>query len=228
MGPRNLRLTGEMADGWLGNAFIPEAAEVFLGPLREGTVRAGRTFSDLDLVAPVAVEFYDDEASADTRHAVTPTDTRSPSVRWALTVAISITTRSRGWATAQKSVGSPNCGKAENETRPAGQCRLTSAASRILLAHLTASPRASKVPGHRHNDSADQIGWRLPATAGDARTTAQHRRRRLTSSFSPQLSDTEWLDSHWARGSAEGDFSSWYVGSRFNSHGKAIRQQYEN
>src|ERR1700742_4954426 len=25
MGPRNLRLTGELADGWLGNAFIPEA-----------------------------------------------------------------------------------------------------------------------------------------------------------------------------------------------------------
>src|SRR5689334_13826037 len=30
MGPQNLRLTGEMADGWLANAFIPEAAEVFL------------------------------------------------------------------------------------------------------------------------------------------------------------------------------------------------------
>ncbi len=42
MGPRNLRLTGEMADGWLGNAFIPEAAEVFFGPLREGAERAGR------------------------------------------------------------------------------------------------------------------------------------------------------------------------------------------
>ena len=72
MGPRNLRLTGEMADGWLGNAFIPEAAEVFLSPLREGAERTGRTLPDLDLVAPVAVEFHDDEASADTaarRHA---------------------------------------------------------------------------------------------------------------------------------------------------------------
>lgn len=65
MGPRNLRLTGEMADGWLGNAFIPEAAEVFLGPLREGAGRAGRTLADLDLVAPVAVEFHSDDASAD-------------------------------------------------------------------------------------------------------------------------------------------------------------------
>jgi F420-dependent oxidoreductase-like protein len=57
MGPQNLRLTGEVADGWLGNAFIPEAADVFLGPLRDGAARAGRTLADLDLVAPVAVEF---------------------------------------------------------------------------------------------------------------------------------------------------------------------------
>lgn len=72
MGPHNLRLTGEMADGWLGNAFIPEAAEVFLGPLREGAAHAGRSLTDLDLVAPVAVEFHPDEASADAaarRHA---------------------------------------------------------------------------------------------------------------------------------------------------------------
>jgi alkanesulfonate monooxygenase SsuD/methylene tetrahydromethanopterin reductase-like flavin-dependent oxidoreductase (luciferase family) len=61
-----------VADGWLGNAFIPEAAEVFLGPLGEGARRAGRALGELDLVAPVAVEFHDDEASADAatrRHA---------------------------------------------------------------------------------------------------------------------------------------------------------------
>lgn len=72
MGPRNLRLTGEMADGWLGNAFIPEAADVVLDPLRDGAARAGRTLDELDLVAPVAVEFHDDDASADAaarRHA---------------------------------------------------------------------------------------------------------------------------------------------------------------
>jgi alkanesulfonate monooxygenase SsuD/methylene tetrahydromethanopterin reductase-like flavin-dependent oxidoreductase (luciferase family) len=43
-----------------------------LGPLREGAQRAGRALADLDLVAPVAVEIYDDEASADAaarRHA---------------------------------------------------------------------------------------------------------------------------------------------------------------
>jgi F420-dependent oxidoreductase-like protein len=72
MGPQNLRLTGEVADGWLGNAFIPEAAEVFLDPLTEGARRAGRTLADLDLVAPVAVEFTADEAdgaAAARRHA---------------------------------------------------------------------------------------------------------------------------------------------------------------
>ena len=31
LGPRNLELTGEIADGWLGNAMMPEAAEAFLG-----------------------------------------------------------------------------------------------------------------------------------------------------------------------------------------------------
>ncbi|HME75922.1 MAG TPA: LLM class flavin-dependent oxidoreductase [Mycobacterium sp.] len=72
MGPQNLRLTGELADGWLGNAFIPEAAEVFFAPLRKGAQQAGRTLDQLDLVAPVAVEFHDDQAAADAaarRHA---------------------------------------------------------------------------------------------------------------------------------------------------------------
>lgn len=72
MGPQNLRLTGETADGWLGNAFIPEAADVVLGPLREGAAHAGRTLADLDLVAPVAVEFTDTREAGDAagrRHA---------------------------------------------------------------------------------------------------------------------------------------------------------------
>jgi F420-dependent oxidoreductase-like protein len=72
MGPANLRLTGRAADGWLGNAFIPESAEVFLGPLRDGAESAGRVLADLSLVAPVAVEFTDDDqaaAAAARRHA---------------------------------------------------------------------------------------------------------------------------------------------------------------
>jgi F420-dependent oxidoreductase-like protein len=69
MGPQNLHLTGEVADGWLGNAFIPEAAEAFLAPLREGAQLAGRTLADLDLQIPVAVEFTEDVDEAVARHA---------------------------------------------------------------------------------------------------------------------------------------------------------------
>ena len=41
LGPKNLELTGELADGWLGNAFLPEHAEEFLVHLRAGR-RQGR------------------------------------------------------------------------------------------------------------------------------------------------------------------------------------------
>jgi F420-dependent oxidoreductase-like protein len=65
MGPANLRLTGEVADGWLANLFIPESAEAFLQPLRQGAARAGRDLAELDLVAPVAVEITADDAAGD-------------------------------------------------------------------------------------------------------------------------------------------------------------------
>lgn len=64
LGPKNLAVTGELADGWLGNAFVPEQAELFLDPIAEGAARAGRTLADLDLVAPVALEVAVDEADA--------------------------------------------------------------------------------------------------------------------------------------------------------------------
>ena len=69
MGVKNLELTGELADGWLGNCFMPETADAFLEPLRAGAVRAGRSLSELDLVIPVSVELTDDEESAARRHA---------------------------------------------------------------------------------------------------------------------------------------------------------------
>lgn len=69
LGPRNLELTGEMADGWIGNAFVPERAAAFLDHLSAGANRAGRSLADLRLVIPVAVEFTDDVDEAAKRHA---------------------------------------------------------------------------------------------------------------------------------------------------------------
>src|SRR5260370_681221 len=42
LGPRNLELTGELADGWIGNAFVPEQAPVFLDHLRSRAAPGGR------------------------------------------------------------------------------------------------------------------------------------------------------------------------------------------
>jgi F420-dependent oxidoreductase-like protein len=69
LGPRNLELAGELADGWIGNAFMPEQAPVFLDRLAAGAARAGRQLAELDLVMPVAVEFTDDVEAAAARHA---------------------------------------------------------------------------------------------------------------------------------------------------------------
>jgi alkanesulfonate monooxygenase SsuD/methylene tetrahydromethanopterin reductase-like flavin-dependent oxidoreductase (luciferase family) len=69
LGPKNLELTGELADGWLGNAFMPEHAAAFTDHLAAGAARAGRSVADLDLVIPVAVEITDDADEAAARHA---------------------------------------------------------------------------------------------------------------------------------------------------------------
>jgi len=69
LGPRNLALTGEVADGWIGNSFVPEQAEVFLSPLRAGAAAAGRSLDALDICIPVAVEFTDDVEESARRHA---------------------------------------------------------------------------------------------------------------------------------------------------------------
>jgi F420-dependent oxidoreductase-like protein len=46
IGPKNLALTGEIADGWLGLFFSPEHAAVSLEPLRAARVAAGRATAD--------------------------------------------------------------------------------------------------------------------------------------------------------------------------------------
>jgi F420-dependent oxidoreductase-like protein len=69
LGPANLRLTGELADGWIGNSFFPETADVFLDPIREGAALAGRSLEDVELTVAVGVEFTEDVEAAGRRHA---------------------------------------------------------------------------------------------------------------------------------------------------------------
>jgi F420-dependent oxidoreductase-like protein len=69
LGPANLRLTGELADGWIGNSFFPETAHAFLDPIRQGAAAAGRDPSQIDLTVSVSLEFTDDVEEAGRRHA---------------------------------------------------------------------------------------------------------------------------------------------------------------
>lgn len=60
LSPRALELTGELADGWLGTSFTPEAAEAHLKFLRRGAEKAGRSLSDLTLCVGTSIAFTDD------------------------------------------------------------------------------------------------------------------------------------------------------------------------
>ena len=64
LGPANLRLTGELADGWRGTSFMPEHADVFFGPMAEGAASVGRSLGDLDLQVGGTVWFTDDVDAA--------------------------------------------------------------------------------------------------------------------------------------------------------------------
>jgi F420-dependent oxidoreductase-like protein len=62
LSPKLLELTGEQADGWLGTSFVPEAAEAaYLGHLRSGAERAGRSLADIDICQGAEVAFARDE-----------------------------------------------------------------------------------------------------------------------------------------------------------------------
>ncbi|MDX6297404.1 MAG: hypothetical protein QOI51_1261 [Nocardioidaceae bacterium] len=60
VGPRNLELAGEIADGWLAIFFSPEYADDLLAPVRTGRRQAGRDGAAFDVSATVPVSLGDD------------------------------------------------------------------------------------------------------------------------------------------------------------------------
>jgi F420-dependent oxidoreductase-like protein len=60
VGPKNLELTGRIADGWLGIFFSPDHAAVSLEPLRQGRATTGESMAGFDVVPTVPVVFDDD------------------------------------------------------------------------------------------------------------------------------------------------------------------------
>ncbi|MBX6721624.1 MAG: LLM class F420-dependent oxidoreductase [Dactylosporangium sp.] len=63
VGPRNVELAGEIADGWLAIFFAPDAAAEQLAAVAAGRERAGRTLDGFDIVPSVPVVVGDDVAA---------------------------------------------------------------------------------------------------------------------------------------------------------------------
>ncbi|MFI5283868.1 MAG: LLM class F420-dependent oxidoreductase [Candidatus Dormibacterales bacterium] len=60
LGPKNVALAGEIADGWLPVWFSPEHTAALRGPLEEGATRAGRTLAEFRICPTVNVMIHDD------------------------------------------------------------------------------------------------------------------------------------------------------------------------
>ena len=70
LGPKNVALAGEIADGWLPVFFSPEHTKALRAPLEEGAARAGRSLDDFRICPSVNVMIGDDIESA--RNAMRP------------------------------------------------------------------------------------------------------------------------------------------------------------
>jgi F420-dependent oxidoreductase-like protein len=60
VGPKNLELAGEIADGWLAIFFDPGLGEQLLAPIVKGRAKVGRDMGSFDVVPSVPVVFGDD------------------------------------------------------------------------------------------------------------------------------------------------------------------------
>jgi F420-dependent oxidoreductase-like protein len=62
LSPAMLKLTGRIADGWLGTSFVPEGAgAAYFSHLDEGLAAAGRSRTDIDICQGAEVAFASDE-----------------------------------------------------------------------------------------------------------------------------------------------------------------------
>jgi F420-dependent oxidoreductase-like protein len=68
LGPKNVAMTAEVADGWLPTLYSPtKAADVFGPALAEGASRRSPDLAPLEVVAPAAVAISDDTTDAKNR-----------------------------------------------------------------------------------------------------------------------------------------------------------------
>jgi alkanesulfonate monooxygenase SsuD/methylene tetrahydromethanopterin reductase-like flavin-dependent oxidoreductase (luciferase family) len=64
LGPKNIELAGEIADGWLPVMFSPTDIAHLRKPLEQGAARAGRSLDEFAICPSVIVHISDDPAAA--------------------------------------------------------------------------------------------------------------------------------------------------------------------
>jgi F420-dependent oxidoreductase-like protein len=60
LGPKNLEMTGEVADGWMPTLFAPNHMDVFKPHLEAGLAKSGRSWDALEITPAVITGVYDD------------------------------------------------------------------------------------------------------------------------------------------------------------------------
>ena len=60
LGPKNLEMTGEIADGWMPTLFDPGHIDIFKPHLEAGLAKAGKSWDSLEITPMVPVVMYDD------------------------------------------------------------------------------------------------------------------------------------------------------------------------
>ena len=61
VGPKNLELTGELFDGWLGIFYSPDYAKESLGHIATGRAKVGKTLEGFDVVPSMPIVIGDDQ-----------------------------------------------------------------------------------------------------------------------------------------------------------------------
>ncbi len=65
VGPKNLELTGEIADGWLAIFFAPEYADELLSVISTGRAKVGKTLEGFDVVATAPIVLGEGTSDSD-------------------------------------------------------------------------------------------------------------------------------------------------------------------
>lgn len=178
IGPKNLDLTGRIADGWLGIFFDPDTAADSVDRIGAAATAAGRNPAEIDICVTVPTSVDPDRSGPPTWCAPTP---RSTSAAWARRRRTSTTARPPRWAFATRptrcsaaswaatTLGAATAVPANSSTGPACSAtrRIAQRLTRLAAARVHLGRRQLLRPrSGRQDRHPDHGGRRRPARGG--------------------------------------------------------------